>query len=385
VTGVAKQQSFIPVASPRVGELEVRYVNQALSASAISGTTGEFLQRFETDFACYSDCQFGIATSNGTTALHLALAAIGIGPGDEVLASTFTNMATFFAIVYQGAKPVPIDIEEGTWNMDPSLLEARITNRTRAILPVHVYGHPVDMDPVLEIARKHNLYVIEDAAEAHGATYNGKKAGSLGDLACFSFYSNKIVTTGEGGMITTNNPTLAERVRLLRGLAYGPSSNRFMHQDVGFNYRFSNILAALGCAQLENIEQVIAGKRRIAALYNRYFAALPEIQCPVEKPYARNVYWMYHIVLRGALSAKRRDVMERLLERGVETREAFVPYNAQQIFIDRGWTDISDCPVAARVGASGLYLPSSYDLSEKEVEDVASAVKQVLRELRGGC
>ena len=377
-----KEQILIPVASPRVGELEVRYVNQALRASAISGTTGEFLQRFEAEFARYSDCRFGIATSNGTTALHLALAALGIGPGDEVLASTFTNMATFFAIVYQGARPVPIDIEEDTWNMDPSLLEVRITNRTRAILPVHIYGHPVDMDPVLEIARKHNLYVIEDAAEAHGATYKGRKVGSLSNLACFSFYANKIVTTGEGGMITTNDPALAQRVRQLRGLAYGPSGNRFMHRAVGFNYRFPNILAALGCAQLENIERVIAGKRRMASAYNRYFASVPEIQCPVEKPYAQNVYWMYHLVLRGSMSGRRREVMEGLRERGIETREAFVPYNAQQIFIDRGWTAVSDCPVAVRIGASGLYLPSSHDLRPEEIQYIARSLQEVVYQLQ---
>jgi perosamine synthetase len=266
--------------------------------------------------------------------------------------------------------------------MDPFLLEKWITSRTRAILPVHIYGQPVDMDPVLAIARQYNLYVVEDAAEGHGATYKGKKTGSLSDLACFSFYANKIVTTGEGGMITTNDPALAERVRLLQGLAYGPGSNRFMHQDIGFNYRFPNLLAAVGCAQLENIEQVIAGKRRLAARYNRYFAAAPEIQCPVEKPYARNVYWMYHIVLRGAAAGKRRNVMGRLRERGIDTREAFVPYNAQQIFIDRGWTKISDCPVATRIGASGLYLPSSYDLPDEDIEYVAQNLLEVLNELR---
>ncbi len=371
----------IPVAKPVLGEREAWYLNEALRQGAISGLHGEFLERFEQGFAEYCECRYGVATTSGTTALHLALAALGIGTGDEVLVSTFTNMATFFAVCYQGARPIPLDIEEDTWNIDPRLLEPRITPRTKAVLVVHVYGHPVDMDPVLEIARKHDLYVIEDAAEAHGATYKNKKVGSLGHVGCFSFYANKILTTGEGGMVTTNDASVAARARLLRGLAYG-SKDKFMHEDIGFNYRMTNLQAAIGCAQLERIEEIIANKRRIAGWYSVQLKEVPEIQLPVEKPYAKNVFWMYHIVLQEPFHTHRDEIMRGLLERGIETREAFIPYNLQNIFISKGWVKPEECPVANRIAGSGLYMPSSADLSEIEVDDVAYHLVDIIRSLR---
>jgi len=365
----------IPVYAPVIDEQDMRYVADAMKAGDVSGTGGEYLERFEADFASYCSCRHGVATSSGTTALHLALAALGIGPGDEVLASTFTNMATFFAVVYAGAHPVPIDIESDTWNLDPRQIESKITSRTRALLVVHIYGHPVDMDPVLEVARRHNLAVIEDAAEAHGALYKGRKAGSLGDIACFSFYANKILTTGEGGMVTTSRDDLAARARLLRGLAYG-TQQRFMHRDVGFNYRLTNLQAALGCAQLQKIDSVIAAKRRVACLYDQGLESTPGLQRPVEKPYARSVYWMYHVVLRERLRGQREKLLEWLAQRGIETREAFIPYNMQQIFIDRGWTRKEECPVANDVAQNGFYLPSSPRLSEEDIHSVTAALRE---------
>jgi len=234
---------YIPVSQPILGEEETQYVLSALADKAISGFYGEYIGRFEREFSSYCDCSQGVATSSGTTALHLALAALGIGGGDEVLVSTFTNMATCFAVLYQGATPVPVDIEPDTWNINPALIEEKISEKTKAILVVHIYGHPVDMDPILSIAKRHGLYVVEDCAEAHGALYKGRKAGSLGDVGCFSFYANKIVTTGEGGMLTTNNAKLADKARSLRSLAFG-TGNKFMHQDIGFNYRLTNLQAA---------------------------------------------------------------------------------------------------------------------------------------------
>ena len=247
---------YIPVSRPLIGEEDKKLVAEALNSGEISGNFGKFIGEFEEGFAKYSGCSYGVAASNGTTALHLALATLKIGSGDEVLVSTFTNMASFFAVLYTGAKPVPIDIEPDTWNLDSSLIEAKINSRTKAIMAVHIYGHPADMDPILAIAGKYNLFVIEDAAEAHGAEYKGKKAGSLGDIGVFSFYANKIITTGEGGMLITNKKEYADRAKSLKSLAYG-SENKFMHAEVGFNYRLTNIQAALGCAQLKNIETVI--------------------------------------------------------------------------------------------------------------------------------
>jgi perosamine synthetase len=331
------------------------------------------------EFAAYCGCAHGIATSSGTAALHLAVAALGIGPGDEVLVSTLTNMATFFAVLYQGATPVPVDIEEDTWNLDPTLLERLVTPRTKAILVVHLYGHPADMDLILDVAARHNLHVIEDAAEAHGATYKGRKVGGLGHVGCFSFYANKIITTGEGGMLTTNDPALAETARSLHSLAYG-GPQRFMHEAIGFNYRMTNLQAALGCAQLEKIESVIAGKRRVAHFYNQRFAPVDALHAPAEKEYARNVYWMYHVVLRPPLAQQRDWVRRRLADKGIETREAFVPYNLQEIFISRGWTRPEDCPVANEVARAGFYLPSSPNLTEEELNYVAEQVLQTIRE-----
>lgn len=371
----------IPVAKPELGHRELELVMEALRSGAVSGTSGKFLQRFEHEFAGYCNCSHGVATSNGTTALHLAVASLEIGPGDEILVSTMTNMATFFAVLYQGATPVPVDIQEDTWNLNPALLEGLLTPRTKAILVVHLYGHPADMDPILEFARRYHLYVIEDAAEAHGALYHGKKAGSLGDIGCFSFYANKIITTGEGGMLTTNDPAIAERARSLRSLAYG-SEIKFMHTNIGFNYRMTNLQAALGCAQLERIEEVIENKRRVARLYTDQLSDVEEIRLPIEKPYARSVYWMYHIVLKDSFAAQRAFVMGRLQKCGVETRPSFIPYNLQETFISRGITRPELCPAANRIARGGFYLPSSPHLTEEEITYVATELKSALVQIR---
>lgn len=367
----------IPVSKPIIGEAERLYVNDALDEGAISGLFGKYVDRFEREFAAYSDCDYGISTNSGTTAIQLALHALSIGKGDEVLVSTLTNMATFFSVLYMGAKPVPIDIEQDTLNLDPALLESRVNSRTKAILAVHLFGHPVDMDPVLAIAKKYGLYVIEDCAEAHGALYKGKKVGSIGDAGCFSFYANKIITTGEGGMVTTNNVAVAEKVRSLKGLAFG-EVNKFMHKDIGYSYRMTNLQSAIGCAQIERIETIIDKKREIAGFYTKELKGLECLQLPVEKPYARNVYWMYHLILKGKISAKRAQVMKKLLEMGIETREGFLPYNMQEIFISRGMTRPEECPKANEVAMSGFYLPSSPSLTEEELDYVVGSLKLVL-------
>lgn len=370
----------VPVSQPVLDGRESQYVNDALQKGAISGFFGEYIPRFEREFCSYSDCAHGVAVSSGTTAIHLALAAFSIGQGDEVLVSTLTNMATFFAVLYQGAIPVPIDIEPDTLNLDPNLLEAKITPKTRAILVVHLFGHPVDMDGVLAVAKKHNLVVIEDCAEAHGATYKGKKVGGIGDAGAFSFYANKIITTGEGGMVTTNNAEAADRAKNLKGLAFG-DTNKFMHKDIGYNYRMTNLQAAIGCAQFEKIESIIQAKRKNASYYNEKFRGIDVLQLPVEKPYARNVYWMYHILLQGRAADKRKQVMQKLQENGIETREGFIPYNMQEIFIKKGWTRIDECPLANDVAHRGFYLPSSPSMTGDQLAYVAENLKAVLKDI----
>ena len=367
----------IPVSIPFLGEEEIKFVSEAVLNGEISGTFGKFLPKFEKEFADYCGCQYGVATSSGTTALHLAFAALGIGKGDEVLVATFTNMATFFAVHYQGAIPIPIDIESDTLNINPLLIEEKITKRTKAIIVVHIYGHPVDMDPIIEIAKKHKLFVIEDAAEAHGALYKNKKVGSLSDIACFSFYANKIITTGEGGMVVTNNKELADKARLLGSLAYGDKDGRFRHKTIGFNYRMSNVLAALGCAQLEKIEKIIDLKREIAAFYNANLLGVAEIQLPIEKSYAKNVYWMYHVILKGKAENKRKIIMSELKEIGIETRESFIPYNLQSKEITDDVNENS-CPVANYVGYNGLYLPSGPVLKNEQIEHICRSLKNII-------
>ncbi len=369
----------VPISKPFIGDEEANLAQEVISRGEISGTFGNYISEFEKGFAKYCGCNYGVSTANGTNALHLALATLSIGSGDEVLVSTFTNMAPFFAVLYQGAKPVPVDIESDTWNLDSRLLEEKITPRTKAIIAVHIYGHPVDMDPILEVAKKHNLFVIEDAAEAHGAEYKGKRIGSLGDIGCFSFYANKILTTGEGGMIVTNNREYAERAHSLKSLAYGDGDNRFMHKEVGFNYRMTNVQAAIGVVQLKKIDSVINKKREVAHFYLKHLENIPGLQLPVEKTYAKNVYWMFHVVLQRDLKNRREQVTEELKKRGIETRPAFIPYNMQEIFIKKGWTTRDECPVANKVAENGFYIPSGPAISAEELLYVVKSLGEVMQ------
>ena len=370
------KQMNIPVSQPFLDEEETNYLLSALADGAISGLYGQYIDKFEEAFSHYSGCSYGIATNSGTSALHLALAASGIGNKNEILVSSFTNMATFFAVLYQGARPIPVDIEPDTWNINPALIEEKITEKTKAILVVHIYGHPADMDPILRIAKNYGLYVIEDCAEAHGALYKGQKVGSLGDVGCFSFYANKIITTGEGGMVTTNNVEIADKARSLKSLAFGVN-NKFMHEDIGFGYRMTNLQAAIGCAQLKKIDEIIDKKRKIAHYYDENLRGIPGLQRPIEKKRAKNVYWMYHVVLHEEFKFPRDLVMEKLNEYGIETREAFIPYNMQEIFIRKGWVNGNECPVSNYVAKNGFYIPSGPLLGKKELEYIVSKIKDI--------
>jgi perosamine synthetase len=370
---------MIPVASPRIGSKEKEFVLSAIESGELSGNFGHYIGEFEAKFAELCNVEHAIAVSNGTTALHLAIAALGIGSGSEVLVQTLTNMATAFAVSYVGAIPVPVDVDSRTWNIDPTLIKAKITDKTKAIVVVHLFGHPVDMDPILEIAREHGLPVIEDCAEAHGARYKGRVVGGLGDIGCFSFYANKIITTGEGGMVTTNNSALAQKIRAMKSLGYGTKNSKFDHDLIGFNYRMPNIVAAIGCAQMGLIADNIAQKKYIAAKYKAGLTQYTDIQLPVEEGYADSVYWMYHINLKGKLKGKRSAFMANLKAQGVETRESFWPLNAQKVYLEQGLFQQDDCPVANDVGINGLYLPSGPVITNEEIAAVIAAVGRAVQ------
>lgn len=365
------------MAQPVLGQRERNNVLAALDAGAISGFFGDYIRQFEQNFAAFCGTAHGVSVSSGTAALHVALTAIGIKPGDEVLVATMTNMASFFAVHYLGATPIPVDVEADTLNLDPALLEALITPRTKAILVVHLFGHPADMDPILAVAERYGLAVIEDCAQAHGAEYRGRKVGSLGTIGCFSFYANKVITTGEGGMCTTNDPALAEKMRSLKSLAFG-TDNKFMHNAVGYNYRMTNLQAAIGCAQLEKIDEILAMKRQVAQEYTGYLKDCPALELPVEKDYARNVFWMYHILLKGRVAEARPAVMARLAAAGIETRETFIPYNLQEHLPLADRVRRESCPCANAVALRGFYLPSGPILDKQDIAFVAERLLAVI-------
>lgn len=363
---------MIPVYEPEIGEEEIVEVVRALKRGEVSGTFGKALETFEREFAAFCEAKHGVAVTSGTTALQLAVAAAGIGSGDEVLVSSSTNIATALAAYHNGAVPVPVDSEDVTWNLDLDLVEPLLSGKTRAVIPVHLYGHPVDMDRLMEIARRRDLVVIEDAAEAHGATVRGRRVGGLGDMGCFSFYANKVITTGEGGMVVTNDDALAERLRLLRNLAF--TKPRFRHEVAGYNFRMTGYQAAMGVAQVRKIGRIVTEKRRVAQTYNRYLAGVPGLRLPVELDWAFNVYWMYALVVEPEFGLTRDQLMERLSADGIETRTFFCPMNQQPFLQSMGGFRRIECPVADRLWTSGLYLPSSHSLDEETIAHIANVV-----------
>ena len=364
---------MIPVFEPSIGEEEVAAVVAAIRRGEISGSFGSSIESFEREFADYVGAAHGVAVTSGSTALHLAVAAIGLERGDEVLVSASTNIATALAPFHNGQVPVPVDSEPETWNLDLDLIESRITSRTRAIIPVHLFGHPVDMDRLMDIAGRHGLAVIEDCAESHGATVRGRATGSFGEMACFSFYANKIITTGEGGMVVTSDPHLAERLRLLRNLAFGRP--RFLHEQAGFNFRMTGYQAAMGRVQLGKIEQFIDEKRRVAGTYNALLEDVPGVETPPELPWARNVYWMYAVALGDEFPLTRDELMAALAEREIGSRTFFCPMNLQPFLQRQEGFRAVPCPVAERAWHTGLYLPSSTSLTESDIAQVVHEIR----------
>ncbi|MBF0437031.1 MAG: DegT/DnrJ/EryC1/StrS family aminotransferase [Magnetococcales bacterium] len=368
---------IIPVNVPSLDGREAEYLLQCLETGWIS-SEGPFVGEFENAFARMVGRRFGIAVANGTAALEVGVQALKLEPGDEVILPTFTIISCAGAVVRAGGIPVVVDCDPLTWNMDVEQIESVITPRTRVIMVVHIYGLPVDMDPLLEIARKHGLTVIEDAAEAHGLTYKGRSCGSFGALSTFSFYPNKLVTTGEGGMIVTDDEHLAEQCRSIRNLCFQPEA-RFIHEELGFNYRMTNLQAAIGLAQLERMEHSIHKKRTIGEAYKRWLSGLSAFEMPLAKtPFADNIYWVYGLVLTDrALTSSAKEAIGLLNQHGVGTRPFFWPMHEQPVFKRMGFFRGVTLPVSERLARRGFYVPSGLGMKMEDVRQCCRIIWQI--------
>lgn len=364
-----KLLKWIPVSEPNFLGKEKQYVLDCLESGWVS-SRGKYIELFEKAVSGYVGTRYAISVCNGTCALHLALLSLAITYGDEVIVPSFTYIATVNAVRYTGAIPVFADCEKDTRNIDVENLESLITPRTKAIIVVHLYGHPCDMDKILKIAKKHKLYLIEDAAEALGSEYKGKKVGGIGDIGVFSFFGNKIITTGEGGMLVTNNRNIAEKAYLLK--TQGVSSNKqYYFEVIGYNYRMTNIEAALGLAQMENIDYFINKKREIASLYSKKLSDIYGLTLPVEKPYAKSSYWMYSILVEDVFSMNRDRLMSTLKEVGIETRPFFYPCHVLPPYINRK----AKLPISESISKRGMNLPSSTKLTEDDIDYIVNAIR----------
>jgi perosamine synthetase len=364
--------NFIPISKPSIADTEAAYVLDAVRSGWVS-SLGPYIQDFEQRFAAFCGTRYALTASNGTTALHLALLACGIRPGDEVIVPDLSFIATANAVVYAGATPVMVDIDAETLCISVAAIERAITPRTRAIMPVHLYGHPADMDAINALAARHGLQVIEDAAEAHGAEYRGRRTGSLGRCGVFSFYGNKIITSGEGGMITTDDEAVWQTARRLRDHAMSPQ-RRYWHEEVGYNYRMTNLQAALGVAQLERIDAFMAHRRRVVEWYHEGLAGLPGVRLNRTAAWAKNAYWMVCVEIEALDETSRQALMAALRERGVDSRPYFYPMSDMPMY------SRADTPITHRVSQIGLNLPSYTDLTREEVDFVCTQLRAVLAE-----
>lgn len=364
----------IPVSEPLFLGNEKQYVNECLDSGWIS-SNGKFIGKFEESFAQFCGSKHAIACCNGTVAIHLALMALDIKAGDEVIVPDLTYVAAANAVSYCGATPVLIDCEPRTWNLDVNLIESKITPKTKAIIVVHLYGHPVDIDPVLELAEKHQLFVVEDAAEAHGALYKNKMVGSLADIATFSFYGNKLITTGEGGMVVTHSTELAEKIRLLRGQGMDPK-RRYWFPIIGYNYRMTNIQAAIGLAQLEQIDIHLSKRKEVAHLYSKHLNQLTKyIELPVEEEWASHSYWMFSILLKDTVQLSRDDFAKALSVYGIETRPLFYPMHMLPMYQEPD----SSYPVSSDISQRGLNLPTHSSLDEETIAFIANCIHDLCK------
>lgn len=369
---------MVPVNEPLLIGNEKKYLQECIDTGWIS-SDGPFIKKFENLFAEQCNRAYGIAVCNGSVALDVAVQALNIKVDDEVIMPTFTIISCAAAIVRMGAKPVVVDADPLTWNMRVDLIEAKITSKTKAIMVVHLYGLPVDIDPVLELAKKYNLYVIEDAAQAIGMTYKGKPCGSFGDISTFSFYPNKHITTGEGGMVLVNGEKLADRCRSLRNLCFVPE-RRFVHYELGANYRMTNLQAAIGVAQLERLRQHMEKKSLIGRYYTERLQHLVDkVQLPVSSTsYANNYYWVYALVLKDSVPFDAQEIMTKLELSGVGTRPFFWPIHEQPVFKNMGWFSNESYPVAESIARRGFYIPSGLALTVAQMDYVVESLTKVL-------
>jgi perosamine synthetase len=366
--------SFIPISQPFIGNREKELVLDALNSGWVS-SIGKYIDEFESNFARYCRTEYALAVSNGTTGLHLALATLGLQPGDEVIVPDLTFVATANAVAYTGATPVLADIDADTLCIDPASVKSLISGRTKAIIPVHLYGHPADMGALTEIGDAHGIHIIEDAAEAHGAEYKGRKVGSFGKCGVFSFYGNKVITTGEGGMLTTNDRDFYQRARQLRDHAMSPD-RRYFHEQLGFNYRITNLQAALGVAQLERIEDFLERRAEIMDWYHSEIVVSNDVRLNRVTNWAKSVFWMVCLEVDW-LDEMRRDVlMQALKARGIDTRPYFCPMSSLPMYKQLS------LPVSDRKSKIGLNLPSYYELTKDQVRRIAAGVNEILKEMR---
>ena len=371
------KSSFIPVNVPLVDGNEKKYLDECISSGWIS-SEGPFVKQFEAQFATRVQRKHAVAVSSGTAALDVAVEALGIGPGDEVILPSFTIISCISQIVRSGAKPVLVDSDPLTWNMDSNQIAEKITKRTKAIMIVHIFGLPVDMESIIDIATKHNIKIIEDAAEMHGQSYKNKPCGSFGDISTFSFYPNKHITTGEGGMVVTDDEQLAEDCRSLRNLCF-QSQERFVHKRLGWNYRMTNVQAALGLAQLERLDEFVDRKRRMGAKYTKMLRGLKNVQLPLSKMnYANNIYWVFGLVLKNTLDFDAKEAIKRLREEDIDCRPFFYPMHKQPVLIKMGFFQSESYPVAERLFKRGLYIPSGMALTDEQINQVVKKVIEVL-------
>jgi perosamine synthetase len=370
-------QASIPVNEPLLNGNEELYLTECIRTGWIS-SEGPFVQRLEEGFAARAGRRYGIAVCNGSVALDVAIAALGLGLGDEVILPTFTIISCAASVIRAGATPVLVDSDPDTWNTTAERIAAAITSRTKAVMIVHLYGLPVDMDPVLALARHHRLKIIEDAAEMHGQNSRGRPCGSFGDISTFSFYPNKLVTTGEGGMVVTDDAVLAERCRGMRNLCFQPGK-RFVHEELGWNYRLSNLQAAVGVAQLERLDEFVARKRWMGRAYLEQLGDIRGLQLPLMRtPYAENIFWVFGVVLQNSVLFDAAEAMRRLAMRGIGTRPFFWPMHEQPVFRRMGLFANERHPNAERLARRGFYLPSGLALTETQIERVVAAVRETL-------
>lgn len=368
----------VPVNEPLLNGNEKKYLNECIDTGWIS-SEGPFINKFEELFAARIGRKHGIAVTNGSAALEAAVAALGLKAGDEVIMPTFTIISCAIAVVRAGALPVLVDSDPATWNMDVSQIEGAITKNTRAIMVVHIYGLPVDMTPVLELAENYHLKIVEDAAEMHGQTYNGKPCGGFGDVSTFSFYPNKHMTTGEGGMIVTDSAEIAERCRSLRNLCFLPLK-RFVHEDIGWNLRMTNMQAALGLAQLERLDEFVARKRRMGLRYTEALKDVRGVQFPLPKTdFASNIFWVYGMVLDDSMPFDAEEAMKRLDQKKIGTRPFFFPMHEQPVFRRMGLFKDARFPVAERLARRGFYIPSGLALTDDQISHVVDAVLETIK------